>query len=93
MSINVTILQLRGAVEKFGIKDRGRITGGRNKKRIFENKKRVRQERGTPNYQKTVNLIAPVVPKTGGAFNFNPQYPTAGVNSLYLTPLCNRANT
>ena len=36
----VTILQLRGAVEKFWKKDRLRIKGGRNKKRILENKKR-----------------------------------------------------
>ena len=50
-----------------------KITGGRKKKRILENKKIVRQERGTPNYLRTVNLIAHVVPKTGGAFNFNPQ--------------------
>ena len=33
----------------------------------MENKKRIRQERGTPNYLRTVNLIAPVVPKTGGS--------------------------
>ena len=59
-------------------KDRLKITGGTNKKRILENKKRVWQERGTPNYLRTVNLIAPVVPKTGGAFNVNPQFPTAG---------------
>ena len=77
-TIKVTILQLRGAVEKFWKKDRMKIIGGRNKKRILENKKRVRQKRGTPNYPRTVNLIAPVVPKAGGAFNFNPQYPTAG---------------
>ena len=49
------------------------------------------QERGTPNYLRTVNLIAPVVPKTGGAFNFNPQYLTAGkcickVQSLLQVP-------
>ena len=29
-----------------------------------------------------MNLIAPVVPKTGGAFNFNPQYPTARYSIL-----------
>ena len=46
-----------------------KITGGRNKKRILENKKR-----GTPNYLRTVNLIAPVVPKNRRVFNFNPQY-------------------
>ena len=40
-TIKVTILQLRGAVEKFWKKDRFKITGGRNKKRILENKKRV----------------------------------------------------
>ena len=70
-------IQLRGAVEKFWKKDKLKITGGRNKKRILENKKR--QERGTPNYLRTVNLIAPVVPKTGGFFNFNPQYSTVGL--------------
>ena len=41
-------------------------------------KKRVWQERGTPYFIRTVNLIAPVVPKTGGAFDFNSQHPTAG---------------
>ena len=40
-TIKVTILQLRGALEKFWKKDRLKITGGRNKKRILENKKRV----------------------------------------------------
>ena len=39
-------------------------------------------EKGTPNYLRTVSLIAPVVPKTGGSFNFNPQYPTVGVFHL-----------
>ena len=29
-----------------------------------------------------MNLIAPVVSKTGGAFNFNPQYPTAGTYTM-----------
>ena len=66
--IKVSILQLRGAVENIWKKDRLKITGGRNKKSILEKEKRVRQERGTPNYLRTVNLIAPVVPTTGGAF-------------------------
>ena len=79
-TIKVTVLQLRGAVEKFWKKDRLKITKGRKKKRILENKKRVLQERGTPNYLRTLNLIAPVVPKTGGVFNFNPQNPTAGMH-------------
>ena len=57
-----------------------KIAGGRKKKRILENKNRVWQERGTPNYLRTVNLVAPVVPNTGQDFNFNPQYPTAGVS-------------
>ena len=70
-----------GAVETFWKKNRLKITGGRNKKRILENKKRVWQERGTPNYLRTENLIAPVVPKTGEAFNFNPQCPTAGIQN------------
>ena len=38
-TIKVTILQLRGAVEKFWKKDRLKITGGRKKKRILENKR------------------------------------------------------
>ena len=42
--------------------------------------------RGTPNYLRTVNLIAPVVSKTGGVFNFNPQYPNAGVQTIHLNP-------
>ena len=63
------------------------VLGGRNKKRILKNKKRVRQERGTPNYLRTVNLIAPVDPKTGGSFNFNLQYPTAGFKSLTSRPM------
>ena len=64
-----------GSCREIFEKDRLKITGGRKKKRILKNKKRVWQERGTPNYLRTANLIAPVVPKTGGAFNFNPQYP------------------
>ena len=35
----VTILKLQGAVEKFWKKDRLKITGGRNKKRILEKKR------------------------------------------------------
>ena len=70
-TIKVTILQLRGAGEKFWRKKtRLKITGGRNKKRILENKKRVWQKRGTPNYLRIVNLIAPVIQKSGGAFLF-----------------------
>ena len=37
--IKVTILAFQGAVEKFWKKDRLKITGGRNKKRILENKR------------------------------------------------------
>ena len=40
-TIDVTILQLRGAVEKFWEKDRLKIPGGRKKKRIFGEQKRV----------------------------------------------------
>ena len=44
-TIKVAILQLRGAVEKIWKKDRLKITGGRNKKRILEKKKRAEQEK------------------------------------------------
>ena len=37
-TIKVAILQLRGAVEKIWKKDRLKITEGRNKKRILEEK-------------------------------------------------------
>ena len=77
-TIKVTILQIRGAVKKFWNKDRLKITGGRNKKRILEFGKQKEYDRKEELYLRTVNLITPVVPKTGGAFNFNPQYPTAG---------------
>ena len=55
-----------------------KITGGRIKKIIMEEKESMTAKRN-PNYLRTVNLIAPVVPKTGRAFNFNPQCPTAGM--------------
>ena len=52
-----------------------KITEGKNKKRILEEKESTCI---TEKNLRTVNLIAPVIPKTGGAFDFNPQYPTAG---------------
>ena len=77
-TIKVTILPLnscREILEKRQIEDHRR----QEKEKNLGEQNRVCQERGTPNYLRIVNLMAPVVPKTRGAFNFNPQYPTAGV--------------
>ena len=79
-TIKVAILQLRGAVKKIWKKDRLKITEGRNKKRILEEKES-KTERGTPNYPRTVNLIDLVVSKIGEAFNFSPQCPAVGANT------------
>ena len=50
-------------------KDRLKVPEGKNKKRILEQKKE-HDRKEEP--LRTVNLIAPVVSKPGGAFNFNP---------------------
>ena len=75
-TIKVAILQLRGTVEKNRKKTDWRSQEAEIRKESWR-KKKVWQERGTPSYLKIVNLTAPVVPKTGGSFNFNPQCPTA----------------
>ena len=61
--------------------------GDRNKKRILEETEEHDRKEETPTRYLLANQTAPVVPKTGGAFDFNPQCPTAGVSQAKINAM------